>query len=177
MNDRRYSIKDVQKMTRLSPKVLQAMLKKYRQHLTITTEKGPEGREQFIDHASFERLMFIKQLHLREQLSSDEATHQLLTVPPAAMLLAGNSPPFDSIKSALDNLSNEVSSLGNSLQKVLARYQLLVKEVNIYRTENRELQKEVESLKARQHAIIDQIKREELIDGEEEDQEKKGLLN
>jgi chromosome segregation ATPase len=177
MNDRRYSIKEVQKMTQLSPKVLQAIIKKYRQHLTITTEKGPEGKEQYLDHPSFERLMFIKQLHLREQLSQDEATHQLMAPSPSLTQFANGNIPMESLKTALDGLSKEVSTLGDSLQKILARYHLLVKEVNIYRAENRELQKELEALKAGHHAIVDQIKREELIDPEEDDQAKKGLLN
>lgn len=162
MEQRKYSMKDVQRMIQLSPYVLQDLLKKYPQHIQIEVVKGPDGEEVYMDHASLERLMFLKQLELNQTPTHDELLSQLID--PNLSSNSEPAPTDDTLKileGSLELLSSEVTKMGDTLQQILGRYGHVLRDLSACRTENRQLQKEVESLRSRQNLIIGQITKAE----------------
>jgi len=177
MDQRRYSIKEVQKITQLSPTVLQDLLKKYRNHLTLEVVTGPQGEEVFMDGNSLERLIFLKQLELRQKPTQAESVSQLLPAAAKNQTSANLSQAevLGYFISALDMISKEVAALEESLQQLVLRYSHVVNDLNVARLENRELQREIEILKTRQNLIIGQMKRDEIFNPD--DSKEKGSIN
>ena len=176
MDQKRYSMKDVQRITQLSPLVLQEFLKKYQHQISIEVVKGPQGEETYMDHASFERLMFLKQLELRQAPSHAEIVNQLQEPSAKTICIEGSEAgPAVFLKGALDTLSSEVTNLSSSLHQILMRYSQVLKDLNQCRAENRHMQKELGALKARQNLIISQLKQDG--DGPGEEPKEKTTIN
>ncbi|MBF0501758.1 MAG: hypothetical protein HQM09_16590 [Candidatus Riflebacteria bacterium] len=195
MEKRRYSIQDIQRMTQLSPGTLQDILKKYRQHFAIEVVAGPEGDEMFMDQPSFERLIFIKQLELRQTLSSEELIAQFGDNPLRRPVTAvgeqsgidssdGNNtatsmPTSDlrlsSLVGMLDGLGGEIRGVESRLRQLLMRYTQVLRDMNQYREENRQLRNDLNILRQRQDIMHGKMHRSEVDETDEED--KKPMVN
>ncbi|MFZ2960069.1 MAG: hypothetical protein WA705_24575 [Candidatus Ozemobacteraceae bacterium] len=198
MEKRRYSIQDIQRMTQLSPATLQDLLKRYRQHFAIEVVDGPTGEEMFMDQPSFERLMFIKQLELRQNLSPEETMTQIgdsqLRMPSMPVTggsvatgesvgekdselpsLSSSGLRMGSLLGSLDRLGGEIHVVEGSLHQLLLRYSQVLRDMNQYREENRQLRRDMDTLRQRQNVMLGKMR---LIDGEEdEDAGKKPQIN
>lgn len=175
MEKRRYSIQDIQRMTQLSPNTLQDLLQRYRQHFAIEVVHGNEGEQLFMDQASLERLMFIKQLELRQTLTTEETISQIGDSAPRTLPAMKNLGPdaptpsgskLNSLLSLLDRLGNEIHGVEGSLRTLLLRYSQVLRELNVSREENRQLRREVDQLKQRQQMLIRQTDIDQAIEAE-----------
>lgn len=175
MEKRRYSIQDIQRMTQLSPNTLQDLLQRYRQHFAIEVIQGSEGEQLFMDQASLERLMFIKQLELRQSPTQEETINQIGEMAPRALpamkSLLGETPTpagskMNSLLGLLDRLGNEIHGVEGSLRTLLLRYSQVLRELSVSREENRQLRREVDQMKQRQQALIRSTDLDQAIEAE-----------
>ncbi len=68
---------------------------------------------------------------------------------------------------ALDAISREVHGLSDTIHQLLLRYSLVVNDLNQCRSENRQMAKELEVLRARQNIIIGQMNRQLTVTSED----------
>ncbi len=157
MEKRRYSIQDVQDITKLSPTALQEFIARFRKYFSIETEESPDGPKVYLDQISLERLMFIKNLETNQGISKEEALCQIRTPnrkagTPERKSLAGILVNF------LDSLTVEIKNIENNMNQILHRYVQVLKDLNQCRSENRQIRKEMDLLKKRQEKILLQLR-------------------
>ncbi|HNV71998.1 MAG TPA: hypothetical protein PKO06_19995 [Candidatus Ozemobacteraceae bacterium] len=160
MEKRRYSIQDVQDITKLSPTALQEFITRFRKYFSIETEESPDGPKVYLDQISLERLMFIKNLETNQSQSKEEALCQIRTSKgrsgvPERKSLAGILVNF------LDSLTVEIKNIENNMNQILHRYVQVLKDLNQCRSENRQMRKEMDQLKKRQEKILLQLREQD----------------
>lgn len=178
--EKRYSIKDIQRLTRLSPTTIKEFLTTYRDHLLGEGSPGePSPREPSpgaaagdvsLDQQGLERLLFIKQLSLQMRLGQEEIAQQLRTLLPrelprrAAVEATTGANPGDGEEPAawltrvFSELGEEGRGLGLTVQDLLNRYTQLLKDLHEARAENRNLRCELAQVKRTQSSLVAELR-------------------
>ncbi|MBI3038342.1 hypothetical protein HYY75_04710 [bacterium] len=174
MVQRRYSIKEIQRITQLSPATLKDLLKRYQNQINIEIVEGAEGSEIFLDHPAFERLIFIKQLEFHDHLSYEAIVNQL-----KAPISSNESKQavleFEKINKTLDVLSIETKKLGKNMRDLLLRYNQVLRDLNLYKAENRHMKAELTCVRKELDCMMDRIRLENEIESLTEN--KKAAIN
>ncbi len=153
MEQRKYSIRDVQRISRLSPATLQDLMRKNSACFTLEVVKLPTGEEEvYLDQPSFERLMFLKRLQLHEAGTEEETLEQLRGT--ALNFQNDEGAESFSLDSSLDAIALEMRELKSSFTDVLLKYKELNRELNHARVENARLSTENAALKTRQQNLL-----------------------
>jgi hypothetical protein len=157
MEHRKYSMRDVQRISQLSPNTLQELLRNNSSCFKIEIITLPTGEEEaYLDQASFERLMFLKRLQLRQAGTVEETVEQL-RIPALGERISGAPEPF-SLDVSLDRLTREMRELRMAMSEVTLKYRELNRELNHVKVENARLVTENTELRTRQQRLARGIK-------------------
>ena len=165
-------MQDIQRMSQLSPATLEDLLARYRTLFNLETVKNGQEKQVFMDHPSFERLMFIKQLELRQPLTAEELQTQVREAPQPEPVREADIPLENQILvESLALFTSQLGAMEVDLGSLLERYGQAVRDLNASRQENRSLRHEVEVLASRQEALVKKVRellgnREAVLDPE-----------
>jgi len=164
MEQRKYSIREIQRISQLSPATLQDLMQKNSACFNLEVVKLPSGEEEvYLDQLSFERLMFLKRLQLHEAGTEEETLEQLRGT--SLNFIQDEDGESFSLDSSLDAIALEMRELKSSFKDVALKYKELNRELNHARVENARLATENAALKARQQNLLNGL-RPQTIDEE-----------
>lgn len=157
MNEKKYSIRELQRIANLSPGDLRDLINKNRQHLTLEMLKNSEGQEEmFIDQPSFERLMFIKHLVFGSALSHEEALSHLEE--PQKTMDEAKCDPCSILLSSLEQLAEGVRTVKGKMDYLYIKYNQVIRDLQDAKTDNLRLKKELEALRENQSILAGKLK-------------------
>lgn len=152
MEQRKYSFKEIQKISRLSPATLQSLMEQNKSCINLEVVKLPSGEEEvYLDKISFERLMFLKQVQLYQEMTEGDVV-ELLRIPAFASLFGGTGEL--ALGASLDSIAVEMRELQGSLNDIAVKYRDLNRELSHARVENARLIRENELLRSSRHVIL-----------------------
>ena len=160
MEKKKYTLQEVQKMAKISPATLQEIMRMNGDHFKVEIQKGPNGEEEvLLDQDSLDRLLFIKQLRYPKALTRDEYMAKLRApeVPRANRDKAIHMSDF--MSATLDRLAGEMKALKGILGDLLSRHQQILRDLGRTQLENSHLHKEMETMRQRQHALLQELQR------------------
>lgn len=177
---KRYTVRDIERLTRLSPNTIKEFLNIY--HKQLFPDRAPEeGSEVTLDQAGFERLLFIKQLALHLRLSQDEIAQQLGALRPREIARPLPSLPEPAatptaetaetpgqawvrLTKTVTRLTEQVRDMSAAMQDVLQRYTRVLTDLHAVTAENRQLKIELQQLKRNQANIVAELRMNETLD-------------
>ena len=159
MNDKKYSIREIQKISGLSPVVLQEIIRKHRHYLVLEKQKDESGHEEtVIGQESFEKLMFIKSLVFGKGMTSMEACNYLKTFKQS--LGEDAKDLLEPVNLCLEKIVADISLLKERMDCLLTKYSSVVKQLHDSKTENYHLKKEMEQIREQTSSLTVQLRKQ-----------------
>ncbi len=156
MEKKKYSIKEVQNIVQILPTALQDLLKKNQSHLKLEVVRNEKGEEEvFLDPDSLQRILFLKQLELRQKLTPQELLTQISEG--EGLLSEKKGTGVNALNLILDGLVGEVQNLNDNLENLISRYHEVSRELKQFKCENMELRREMDSLKVKHNLLLEEI--------------------
>lgn len=151
MENKKYSISQIQRLMEISPSELQSLIKENRKHIGVEFLEDADGvRMAYLDAESLKKLIFFKQLKNGCNVSSKEAFEQMN----ANYSLSNKENKINSMVNALEK---EVANLNSKINTLISKYEYAIRELSYSRSVNITLNKRLNLMEARQIALLDQL--------------------
>lgn len=157
VEDKKYSLQEVQRLTNLSLGVLQEILQRHHRFLTLEVRRTPAGMEEVVlDKASLERIMVLREWGDDGSLTLDEASF-----PPASVRVDGShfgqGEPLGKVFASIDTLSGLVQQLQGRMDLLLTRYHQVLQDLQRTANDNMHMTMELEVMREKQQILSRQL--------------------